>query len=49
MAKRRVERTSVFDSNVKRLARKYRNFSSTVDDFLKAVARRDVQGAKIPG
>ena len=36
-------------SNVKRLARKYRNFAVTVDDFLKTVAKRDVHGARIPG
>ena len=50
MAERRVERTSAFESNVKRLARKHRGFAATVDDFLNTVAKRHNHGAmKIPG
>ena len=50
MAKRRVEHTDVFDSNVARLARKHRDFARTVDEFLKEAARRDVPNAmQIPG
>ena len=50
MAKRRVKRTDVFNSDVERLASKHRGFARTVDEFLKAAARRDVPNAmQIPG
>lgn len=50
MAERRVERTDAFKSDVKRLARKHRNFARTVDKFLEDAARRDVpDGRQIPG
>ena len=49
MAERRVERTRKFDSNVKRLAGKYRDFPTIVDDFLNTVAKRDTLGVRIPG
>lgn len=40
MAERRIERSRTFESNVRRLARKDRNFRRTVDEFLNDAARR---------
>lgn len=50
MVERRIERTDVFESNLKRLVRKHHNFARTVDEFLNEEAQRSVpSGMKIPG
>lgn len=43
MAERRIERTGRFESDVKGLDRRHRNFAQTVDEFLEDEAQRTYQ------